>query len=422
MALERRDNAGAAVITELAAGINATDLSITIASATGWPSGGANGPFFIVIDEGLAGEEKVEVQSRTGTTLTVASTGKRGVDDTSAGSHATGATVKHCFTAQDSDEANYTMAQTVGKVTTKGDLLAGTGANALARVAAGSNDTVLVADSAQAAGVKWAVLGAASLGTDSVGSDEIAANAVGASELADNAVDTNAIANLAVTAAKIANDTITATQIAADAVGTSEIAANAVGASELADNAVDAAAIAANAVTTVKILDDNVTAAKIADGAIDNAAKIVDAVITLAKLGIATPTDYSGTVTFTNPSGAFVLGTGGTKTAFYIKFFGWNVMLAHFTLGTGGNISAGGAIEVSLPQTNNANFRGFCAGRVRDSSTGVPWSGTGVIAASGANAVNWATAGSANLWDATNPFNWEDGDSFDGVLLWYSGT
>ncbi|MFQ6030287.1 MAG: hypothetical protein ACE5Q6_22665, partial [Dehalococcoidia bacterium] len=41
------------------------------------------------------------------------------------------------------------------KVTTKGDIVAGTGANAIGRVAVGANSTGLVADSAQAAGVKF---------------------------------------------------------------------------------------------------------------------------------------------------------------------------------------------------------------------------------------------------------------------------
>jgi len=40
--------------------------------------------------------------------------------------------------------------------TTKGDILAATGANALARLGVGANNQLLVADSAQAAGVKWA--------------------------------------------------------------------------------------------------------------------------------------------------------------------------------------------------------------------------------------------------------------------------
>ena len=41
-------------------------------------------------------------------------------------------------------------------VTTKGDVVAASGANATARVAVGANDTVFMADSAQTLGVKWA--------------------------------------------------------------------------------------------------------------------------------------------------------------------------------------------------------------------------------------------------------------------------
>jgi hypothetical protein len=40
----------------------------------------------------------------------------------------------------------------------KGDLVAGTGANAAVRLAVGSNSTVLTADSTQATGLKWAAL------------------------------------------------------------------------------------------------------------------------------------------------------------------------------------------------------------------------------------------------------------------------
>ena len=38
----------------------------------------------------------------------------------------------------------------------KGDLVAGTGADAFSRLAVGANDTVLTADSAEATGLKWA--------------------------------------------------------------------------------------------------------------------------------------------------------------------------------------------------------------------------------------------------------------------------
>jgi hypothetical protein len=45
----------------------------------------------------------------------------------------------------------------------KGDLVAGTGADAFSRLAVGANDTVLTADSAQATGLKWAALASGSL-------------------------------------------------------------------------------------------------------------------------------------------------------------------------------------------------------------------------------------------------------------------
>ena len=41
-------------------------------------------------------------------------------------------------------------------VTTKGDILAATGSQALTRLGVGTNDQVLVADSSEATGLKWA--------------------------------------------------------------------------------------------------------------------------------------------------------------------------------------------------------------------------------------------------------------------------
>ena len=46
-------------------------------------------------------------------------------------------------------------------ITTKGDLLAGTGTSAVTRVAAGTNGYFLTADSTQTAGVRWGALSAA---------------------------------------------------------------------------------------------------------------------------------------------------------------------------------------------------------------------------------------------------------------------
>lgn len=102
--MTRRSYSGNAPATTLNGGINNTTLSIVVASATGYPSGGA-GPFFIVIDRGLATEEKVLVDSTSGATFTVNASG-RGSDGTGASSHVSGAIVEHVYTKTDADEAN----------------------------------------------------------------------------------------------------------------------------------------------------------------------------------------------------------------------------------------------------------------------------------------------------------------------------
>lgn len=60
------------------------------------------------------------------------------------------------------DDSRITGAVQRSIVTTKGDILAATGASAVARVGVGSNNQVLVADDTQSTGVKWADLPSAS--------------------------------------------------------------------------------------------------------------------------------------------------------------------------------------------------------------------------------------------------------------------
>lgn len=105
MVVTRRDYAGGAVPTTITGSINSSALSIALTASTGWPAG-VNGPFYVVIDRGLSTEEKILVASRTSLTLTVSGTGNRGVDGTTAQSHAAGAVIEHCSTAIDDDEAN----------------------------------------------------------------------------------------------------------------------------------------------------------------------------------------------------------------------------------------------------------------------------------------------------------------------------
>jgi hypothetical protein len=104
-------------------------------------------PFYVVIDPGTSAEEKCSA-TISGTTLTLT----RAQDDTTASAHSSGATIYPVFTANDADEAN----ELVSKLTTKGDLLV-TDGSALNRLAVGTNNYQLTADSAATNGVKWAL-------------------------------------------------------------------------------------------------------------------------------------------------------------------------------------------------------------------------------------------------------------------------
>lgn len=106
----RRQYAGAAyasVLTvELAASAGA--LTITCDDLTNWPDGTV-GPFYVVVDRGLATEEKILCVSRTSNILTVYNSGGtngRGADGTSVQAHTVNAVIEHVFTATDADEAN----------------------------------------------------------------------------------------------------------------------------------------------------------------------------------------------------------------------------------------------------------------------------------------------------------------------------
>ncbi len=156
MAYERRDFAGAAPETRLVADITTGSTSFSVDDATGHPTG-TNGPFVETLDLNGATEEKVLCSGRTGNTFTVA-TGGRGFDGTTAASHNSGTTVNHTISKRDADEANYTVAQTVGKVTTKGDLLPASGPNAFDRLAVGAAGRVLQPDAAAPGGMSWSDL------------------------------------------------------------------------------------------------------------------------------------------------------------------------------------------------------------------------------------------------------------------------
>lgn len=198
-AFTRRQYAGAAAATTITAGINTTDTTCTLASTTGFPSTAAV-PFYVVIDPGTSAEEKCSA-TISGSTLTLT----RAQDDTSASSHSAGATIYPVFTANDADEAN----ELVSKLTTKGDLLVTTG-SALNRLAVGTNDYSLLADSSAANGVAWKQIPAAGLASDAVTTAKILDSNVTTAKIADNAVTQAKLADRVIGSAEYDNMTLNA--------------------------------------------------------------------------------------------------------------------------------------------------------------------------------------------------------------------
>ncbi len=145
-AVTRRQYKGAAAQTTITNALGVGDTSITIAATTGWGDGAS--AYYVVISPGTSSEEKC-LATRSGSTLTLT----RAQDDTTAQSHSSGATIYPVFSADDADEANFLAS----RWTTKGDVVAFDGSN-VARLAVGTNDHVLTADSSTSTGLKWAAI------------------------------------------------------------------------------------------------------------------------------------------------------------------------------------------------------------------------------------------------------------------------
>lgn len=107
----RREYKGAAQAAQLTSplGGSTSDLTIYCSDLSNWPTGTSSRPFYVVIDRGMASEEKILCASRSGNILTVFDDGVtngRAADGTSITAHSTLAVIEHVFTATDADEAN----------------------------------------------------------------------------------------------------------------------------------------------------------------------------------------------------------------------------------------------------------------------------------------------------------------------------
>lgn len=169
----------------------------------------------MVIDPGLSTEEKVLVGTRSGSSL---SSITRGVDGTTGAAHNAGATCYPVFTATDADQAN----KVASTLTTKGDLLVTTG-SVLDRLAVGTNDYALLADSSATNGVAWKQIPAAGIASDAVTTAKILNANVTAAKLATDSVETAKILDSNVTTAKIADNAVTQAKLADRSVGSAEL-------------------------------------------------------------------------------------------------------------------------------------------------------------------------------------------------------
>lgn len=231
-----REYKGNAAPATLVSTINASVLTFDITPTTGWPTGGVNGKFWVVINRGEATEEKILCLSRSGSTITV-DTGERGMDDTAAATHQAGESVAHCYSAVDAREANEHINNAALDHHTQYMLASGTRHDLTARHSAG---TVVPTATPVAIGTALTEGGGSTLARSShvhtigagainnsnmfgagvVNLAAIGTAAVGTDELVDLNVTTGKLADLAVTEAKHADNSVSSRTIADGAIDT----------------------------------------------------------------------------------------------------------------------------------------------------------------------------------------------------------
>lgn len=170
---------GGAQTTTLASGFTAGGGTLTVVNGTSFPDGSA-GKFVVVVDRGLATEEKFLITSTSGASNVTFTISNAGYDGTSAINHNVGATVDHCLDAYTVEQAN----RYVNLQTTKGSLVTHTGTTTAALAASATNNLTLLTDSTVANGIKWGQVPTAGIVDSSVTTAKIADSNVTLGKLA----------------------------------------------------------------------------------------------------------------------------------------------------------------------------------------------------------------------------------------------
>tara|TARA_R110002051_G_scaffold258129_3_gene317462 strand:- start:635 stop:2884 length:2250 start_codon:yes stop_codon:yes gene_type:complete len=251
--------------TTLAAGINNSVTSITVASSSTFPSISGSNYFYATFDD-LTNNEVVKVTAVSGTTWTVV----RAQDDTSARAFSSGDTVELRLNVALLEDA-------LGDAATFArDAFTGDGSDTtftLSQTAASENNLIVFIEGIFQTQSTYSLSGTTlTFSTAPANSREIivystqalSAGTVTTASIIDANITTAKLADDAVTVAKMAVNSIDSDQYVDGSIDTAHIAADAVTAAKLADNAVVTANIADDNVTTAKIADDQITLAKMA--------------------------------------------------------------------------------------------------------------------------------------------------------------
>lgn len=396
--MARRDYSGNAKPAILAGGISATDLTIVLNDATGWPSGGPAGKFFMTLGTATSTEERVLVESRTGTTLTIASIADRGVDDTLAASHDPGVTAEHTYSGLDADEANAHIWDTGRDDHTQYlNLTRHTAVSHLIGTHLPTPGSPANVGTVASAGVS----------TSAARADHVHDTAAGFIDLSDKfvagVVDTAALANLAITTGKLAADAVTNAKLADDAVQTENIQ----------DDAITQALMGLLSVGTSELIDAAVTALKLAPNSV-TATAILNGTISVAKMSSEAFTSYVPTLT------NITLG-GGSVTGRYIKVGRIVAGQFQFTLGATGNVTGNPIIGVPFQCAVTPAADWFCGARAINPATGGRAAGVGLVSAGDSVAGGFATFG-IDLWDNAIPWDWTTNSQMWGFFFYEAVT